>query len=80
MPMYDVHEESRGQLGELREQLRPTDAERLVAPGRWDGPAGVPRPGPDQAARLAALLAARAAPFDAPFHAGAEDAAGTPHQ
>ena len=69
MPRHDAQEVYRGQRGEVHEPRRPTDAARAVAPRR----------GADQAARLAALLAARAAPFDAPFHAGAADAAVAPH-
>ena len=75
MPLFGVHEESSGQLGELREQLRPTGAEQLVALGRWAVPAGA-----EPTARPAGPSSARAAPFDAPFHAGAEDAAGAPHE
>ena len=75
MPLFGIHEKSSGQLGELREQLRPTGAERMVALGRWAVPAGA-----EPTARPAGPPAPRAAPFDAPFHAGAEDAAGAPHQ
>ena len=82
MPTEDVHEEPGGRSGELREQLTGIGADRVAAPRRgadpaWTGQArrrawpGVPRPEP----------VARAEPaFDAPFHAGAEDAAGPLHE
>jgi hypothetical protein len=75
MPLDGVHEESSDKLEELRERQRPTGAERPVAPGRWAVPAGA-----EPTARPAGPSSARAVPFDAPFHAGAEDAAGAPHE
>jgi hypothetical protein len=81
MPTEDVFEESGRQSGELREQLNRIGADRVVAPRRGDDP-----PGAGQAARRAwpglplPEPVARAEPaFDAPFHAGAEDAAGPLH-
>ena len=82
MPTEDVHEKPGGQSGEPRDQLNRIGTDRVVAPRRgadpaWAGQAprrawpGVPLPEP----------VARAEPaFDAPFHAGAEDAAGPLHE
>ncbi|HEX6736739.1 MAG TPA: hypothetical protein VF310_00570 [Vicinamibacteria bacterium] len=63
------------QLGVLAQQPSPTRAVRVTVIGDWDVWAGAEwaaRP----AAATPALPDAVAAPFDAPFHEGAQDAAG----